>query len=236
MWDNPRALDAVSTVLLVLTVLFAAVMAVRQAAVIGWPIAAIEVRGAGHPDTRAGLAPALAGLSGGLFSVDLEAARRGLEGLPWVRGAMVRRVWPDTLVIELEEHVPSADWNGLAMLNSHGEAFPVKPLPGLPRLVGPEGMEKEVASHYAEFTRVLAGHELEIATLRVDQRRAWQITLSDGVTVDLGRDRLADRLRRLVTYYPMVAIRMNALRRIDMRYPNGFAVRGELTQRDEQDA
>ncbi len=228
MWDNPDALNRLSALILVLTLLFAGWIAMRQATEAWLPIQSVEVRGASHDETRARLRSALAGLSGGLFSADLEAAQLSLESLPWVRTATVRRLWPNQLVVELEEHKPAASWNDLAMLNSHGEAFPVRPLAGLPRFMAPEGMEKEVAMRFAEFALVLGDQEIEITGVRVDERHAWEITLADGVTVDLGRERLNERLRRFVTFYPMAMARMAAIRRVDMRYPNGFAVRGDV--------
>lgn len=226
MWDNPALLNRLSLLLLTLTLLYAAWAAARQAGEAWLPIRAVEVRGAGHVETRAAIRPVLSGLSGGLFSVDLETARKGFEALPWVRSATIRRIWPDRLAVELEEHVPAAAWNDLAVLNVQGEVFPVRPWPTLPRFHAPEGMEKDVARRYGEFDRVLAGQGWRIAGIRVDARRAWQIVLADGVTVDLGRDRLDERLKRFVTFYPMVTARVADIRRVDMRYPNGFAVQG----------
>lgn len=227
MWDNPAALNRVSVSLLLLTLGFAGWSAARQAAEHWLPIRAVEVRGAAHQETRNGIRPVVGALSGGLFSADLEAARQGFEALPWVRSATVKRMWPDSLVVELEEHIPAAAWNGLAVLSVHGEVFPVAPWSGLPDFRAPEGMEKEVATRYGEFASRLAPHGWRVAGLRVDGRRAWQIRLADGVTVDLGRERLNDRLRRFVTFYPMVTARAAGIRRVDMRYPNGFAVQGE---------
>lgn len=227
MWDDPAALNRVSLLLIVSTLLFAAWTVARQAAEQWLPVRAIEVRGAHHPETRQAVRPALARLAGGLASVDLEAARQGLEALPWVRTATLRRQWPHSLVVELEEHVPAAAWNDLAMLNVNGEVFPVKPWPGLPRFHAPEGMEKEVAARYGEFARLLGGLGGRITALRVDARRAWRVDLADGITIDLGRDRLGERLSRFITFYPLVSARVAAIRRVDMRYPNGFAVQGQ---------
>lgn len=228
MWDDPVALNRTSGLLLLGTVLFTLWTAGRQAVESWLPISAVEVRGAAHRETRQGIAPVVAHLSGGLFSVDLEAARRGFEALPWVRAAAIRRVWPGSLLVELEEHVPAAAWNDTAMLNVRGEVFPVPPSAGLPRFRAPEGMEKEVATRYGEFAQVLGAQGWRIAALQVDARGAWQISLNDGVTVELGRERLDERMKRFVASYPSVSARMVDIGRVDMRYPNGFAVQGRL--------
>jgi cell division protein FtsQ len=44
----------------------------------------------------------------GLLLIDLVQAQRSLETHPWIRRAMVRRVFPDTLVVELDEREPVA--------------------------------------------------------------------------------------------------------------------------------
>lgn len=227
MWHDPVALNRLSGLILAATVLFAFWMAGRQAVETWLPVHTVEVRGAVHKETRQGIAPIFKGMSGGLFSVDLEAVQQGFEALAWVRAATVRRQWPDGLVVELEEQVPAAAWNDQAMLNVQGEVFPVRPWQGLPRFHAPEGMELEVATRYGEFTRLLGDKGWRIAGIRVDARRAWRIELADGVTVDLGRERLDERLRRFATFYPLVATRVVGIRRVDMRYPNGFAVQGE---------
>ena len=56
---------------------------------------------------RANAAPRLAG---NFFSADLGTARAAFEAVPWVRRATVRRIWPDRLLVQLEEHRASALW------------------------------------------------------------------------------------------------------------------------------
>jgi cell division protein FtsQ len=236
MWDNPDALNGLSRLILAATLLFALWMTGRQVAETWLPIREVEVSGTLHPETRKAIRPLLAGLSGGLFSVDLDKARQGLESLPWVRSASVRRIWPSGLAVTLEERVPAAAWNDLAILDIHGEVFPVTPWKALPRLFAPEGMEKEVAQRYGEFAAALASDGRKIAEIRVDARHTWQMTLTDGVTIELGRDHLDERLKRFVNFYPEAAARMAGIRRVDMRYPNGFAaqagsVKGAVTEK-----
>ncbi|MBV9890485.1 MAG: FtsQ-type POTRA domain-containing protein, partial [Rhizobacter sp.] len=55
-------------------------------------------------------ANALPKLAGNFLTIDLAAAKRAFESVPWVRVAVVRRVWPDRLRVRLEEHKPVAIW------------------------------------------------------------------------------------------------------------------------------
>ena len=60
---------------------------------------------------RAEVERALAGLlRGNFFSVNVEAVRQSLERISWIRHAEVRRRWPSSLELRIEEHEPAAQW------------------------------------------------------------------------------------------------------------------------------
>lgn len=229
MWNDAWTLTLSARLVFAATLLFALYTGARHFAEAYLPIRQVVVTGASRPETRAAIAEIVPTLSGSLFSMDLEAARRKFEDIPWTRRVQVSRVWPTRLRVALAEHVPAAAWNDTAVLNVQGEVFPVKPWPGLPVIHAPEGMETEVTRRYGEYAAILAASGLRITALRVDARHAWRLDLRHGrdaavISVDLGRERIAERLLRLVAYYPMVAAHAGTARRIDMRYPNGFAV------------
>ena len=69
------------------------------------------------------LRQAAARVSGNFFTVDLNAVRHHFEALPWVRRATARRIWPDRLVVTLEEHLPVAQWGESRLINTYGEVF-----------------------------------------------------------------------------------------------------------------
>ncbi len=62
-------------------------------------------------------------VSGNFFTVDLERTRQAFEKLPWVRKVSVRRKFPWSLEVQIEEQLALASWNGTALVNTHGEVF-----------------------------------------------------------------------------------------------------------------
>ncbi len=75
------------------------------------------------------------------FKIDLAAMRTELEQMPWIAHAEVRRVWPDQVVIRLEEQLPVARWGDESLLNNQGQAFTPRELSNyehLPQLFGPQ--------------------------------------------------------------------------------------------------
>ena len=166
-------------------------------------------------------------LPAGFFSLDVEAVQGAAEALPWVAGASVRRLWPDTLRIRVDEHRPLARWGENEVVSHLGVRFKPDRLPkGLPRFDGQEGLEKRMTERFGLMGAALKPLGVGIERLAVDRRRAWRMGLSNGVELMLGRREVEHRLHRFVQFYPgALAARASHVRTVDMRYPNGFAVR-----------
>ncbi len=233
MWGDPRLLNAIANALFAMAlalVVYAAGTALAHSQV--FSLRAIRVQGELSHVNRGQIVEALQGrVSGTFFTVDLEAIRSMFEGIPWVRRAEVRRHWPDGLEVKLEEQVALARWGQEGRLvNVHGELFAGQTELDLPLLGGPAGSECEVARRYAQFHNLLAPLALDLRTVTLSQRRSWQLKLSNGLTVQLGRDNDKDpaqeRLARFVDVYPRTIGRLaRRLDYADLRYPNGFALR-----------
>jgi cell division protein FtsQ len=233
MWGDPRLLNAIANALFAMAlalVVYAAGTALAHSRV--FSLRAIRVQSELSHVNRGQIVEALQGrVSGTFFTVDLEAIRSMFEGIPWVRRAEVRRHWPDGLEVKLEEQVALARWGQEGQLvNVHGELFVGQTELNLPLLAGPTGSEREVARRYAVFRDLLAPLALDPRTVALSQRRSWQLKLSNGLTVQLGRDNEKDptqaRLARFVDVYPRTIGQLGRrLDYADLRYPNGFALR-----------
>jgi cell division protein FtsQ len=226
MWDKPEVLNRITKVILAFTVLFALWVSGRALLENRFPFSRVTVEGANHADTQRSVRDLATKLAGGFFSMDLNDARLRFETLPWVRRADVRRSWPDQLHITLEEHEPAAAWNDRATLSTLGEVFGVKPAPGLPRILAPEGMEREAARRYGEFVTALTPLGLKVDQVTLSPRLSWHLGLSGGpltIQVELGRDRVEERLQRFARFYPQAVAAVGPIQRFDMRYPNGFS-------------
>ncbi|HWN06859.1 MAG TPA: cell division protein FtsQ/DivIB [Steroidobacteraceae bacterium] len=180
-------------------------------------VAAVEVQQA-----------ALGALRGGFVSADLDRLREAVEALTWVDRARVQRLWPDRIRIEVVEQQAAAVWGEDGLLNTRGEliATGVRHVPPeLPRLDGPEGMESLVAQRFLAVQDRLGGLGLQVSALRLDARGAWELDLSTGVTVRLGRRQVDERMDRFVEFGAQVIAGQAAeIRYVDMRYSNGFAI------------
>lgn len=182
-----------------------------------------------------------ASTTGNFFTVDLEAVRRAFESVAWVRRAQVRREWPNRLVVRLEEHQVLGSWDDGRLVNTFGELFTAnsaeaeEDVKDLPELAGPEGSERDVASRYVDFRSWFARLSLVPDQVTLSPRYAWTVHFDNGtdsgLTVDLGRERdgntVPERVVRLLNAWPLVTSRWPKPTLIDLRYPNGFALRAE---------
>jgi len=189
-----------------------------------FPLTRVDLKGNFEKTSKAELEAALPRISGNFFAADLAEVRASVERLPWVRHVAVRRVWPGRLEISIEEHVALACWGDDALVNTHGERFVGKTDQVLPVFIGPAGTQAEVARRYAKFTAIVAPLGTRIERVALSARHAWQLRLANGLHLALGRDadQAENRLRRFVEVYPTVK---NKNEYVDLRYPNGFAVR-----------
>jgi cell division protein FtsQ len=238
MWDNADLLNGCANALYALAaaaLIYAGVQAAIHSPLL--PLRQLVLQGViEHVTREQAEGSARLGAVGTFFSVDLEAVRRAFEALPWVRKVEVRRLWPDRIQVAIEEHVALARWGSdtqaKRLVNTYGEVFEGE-LPDavrLPQLAGPSGTAQELTRRYGAFRQALVPLELEPRQVLLSPRYAWQVRLSNGLTLELGRDQLkepvSERLSRFVTFYAQTLGSLNRrLDYVDLRYPNGFALR-----------
>jgi cell division protein FtsQ len=229
MWDDHRLLSGIANGLYAvaaLLVLYGVLMAIVRLPI--FPLREVEVTGRIAHTTRDQVQTIVAEhLEGNFFTLDLEAARAAFQRLPWVRQANVRREWPDRLNVEIEEHVAVARWRDTALVNTFGEVFQAASNQTLPVFIAPDGTSAEVTQRYEAFKQQLARLDKHAVQVQLSQRRAWTLKLDDGDVLELGREQTEERLQRFVAAYSHTLAQLPVRAyRVDLRYPNGFAVRG----------
>lgn len=253
MWSEARLINALANILVVLAVF--ALLLGGLYWTIHQPIFALKkielepYQGSSMQHVNAQeVQSALVGrLTGNFFTINLPQTREVFETLPWIRFAAVRRVWPDTLRVSIEEQQPLALWNDTQMVNTWGQLFTANRAvldneDSLPQFIGPEGSERLMVQRYAEISRWFAPLDVRAKRLVLNDRYAWQVSLSNGMTLDLGRDPGADapdpqvgvpgalsfaqRIERFVQAWPQAQAQLKGrvATHADLRYPNGFAL------------
>lgn len=165
-------------------------------------------------------------VSGGFFNIDLQQIKTAAQQLAWVDEVSVKRVWPDSLVMQIEEKVAIARWGEKRLVSAKGEIFlPPGSMPkDLAVMHGPDGRVAEVVRRYKSEQQRFAGQQLEMAELKVNERGAWSIRFANGLKIAVGRDNVEPRLERLARYLEAITGMKGMPKSIDLRYRHGMAV------------
>lgn len=241
MWHDIKMLNATTSALLgalVLSLFVSGAWWLAQRPM--FTLKVIRIEGVGetqlrHVSSSTVRGAALPRIKGNFFTVDLDKVRVAFEAVPWVRKASVRREWPNKLVVTIEEHEPLGTWGEDGrLLSVKGDVFTANLAEAeedgaLLEFDGPEGSEKEVVARYRDLRAWFAALRLAPEAVQLSSRYAWKVKLSNGMTVELGREQskttLKERVDRLIGIYPQLVERLqNRIETVDMRYPNGLAL------------
>lgn len=203
-----------------------------------WTVRAINVQGdLSHQNAvglRAQLSSPLRKLQGSFLTVDLQRVRQMFESVPWVRHARVQREFPNRLRVTIEEHQAVAWWGqaGSGQLVSRlGEVFDASPDDGdgLPELAGPADQAPQILRLFQALSPELGRLELGLVRLELNERGSWRAELDSGARLELGRgtpEDLVERTHRFTATLGQLTQRYpGALQSVDLRYPNGYALR-----------
>ena len=227
MWDSPRDLNALSNL-----IYFMAAACLIYAAV-GWIIRLpafelreVNIEGMTSHISRDQVEFIVKRMRGNFFTLDIARVQGDFEKLPWVRNVSVRREWPHRLDVKIEEHVALARWGTDQLVNTYGEVYDASTDAILPHFSGPKGSSFEVAREYSAFSRTLLPLGRHVANVSLSERRSWELALDDGMVIELGRDRMDQRLSSFAALYERTVGHLDKrVDYVDLRYENGFAVR-----------
>ena len=156
-----------------------------------------------------------------ILSIDLEAARARIQALPWVRHASVRRVLPDTVVLEIVERRPLALWQHqkkFALIDEEGAVILRNDVSAFSQLMVVVG--EDAASKAAALVQMLATEpdlmQRVKAAVRVGGRR-WNVHLANGLDVKLPEDDPEAAWRRLGEYQRRYGVLDKGIRILDLR-------------------
>lgn len=166
-------------------------------------------------------------LDASFFSLSVRRLKRDLLALDWSDSVNIERVWPDTLKITLNEKLPVAIWNN-ALMTEEGDIFNVgkeQTDTRLPHLSGPDQQQTDVLQIYQKLSKLLSMYGLHAASLQLRDNQAWELSLTNGIQLHLGKRDLEKRLQRFCRAYPVVfADKPEQLSSVDLRYAHGMAV------------
>jgi cell division protein FtsQ len=176
-----------------------------------------------------------------IFQFSLDEKRRRVESIPWIRSAVLNRVYPHRLVVQVVERAPVAFANiggRIELVDSEGTLlekpekaffdFPI--IAGLDSVSGARERKSRMALYHA-FTEQLAGElprsgwlisEVDLAD--ADDLKALLVQGQETILVHFGSEAFAERFHYLLTSIPELRKTNAKIDSVDLRYRNQIVV------------
>jgi len=165
----------------------------------------------------------------GFFDINVIGVKQQLESHPWIARVEVKRLWPDSLSLAIVEEIAIARWGEGSLLNQYGQVFTPSRLDdtaSLPLLSGPEGSEARTMEQFQALSQFLLATGLRIEQLILSDRQSWELVVSGGTRIVVGKAAVRDRIKRFAAIYDKrLGNDIADIERIDLRYNNGFSVK-----------
>ncbi len=169
----------------------------------------------------------------GFFWLNVQAVQACLKRIPWVQTADIRRVWPDRLLVSVQEKTAQAKWGEKGVLSTEGVIFypEVSTIPKkLPQFDGPTSEASIMQQHYFALLEQLGAVGLTIQSLNLSLNGALKIMLDNGISIILGKNAVNERMARFVlAYQGSLQAQSQRIAYVDLRYTNGFAIGWKAT-------
>jgi cell division protein FtsQ len=164
----------------------------------------------------------------GFFKIDVQVIHATVAALPWVESATVKRAWPDAIEIKVREKKPFVRWGENSLISDKGVVFTpknIEPFEDLLLVSGPDQQHLKVLEIMKGVKTTLADQSLELVEFNINDRWSWKLKLANGLEVLLGRSEQLKKLQRfLKTLTVLPPEQVDAMEKVDLRYPNGYAV------------
>lgn len=171
-----------------------------------------------------------------LFGIDMDGAQKRVESLSWVDRAVVRRLWPDRIVVQIIERQPYALWQhegevkvvdvkGTAITDANAAQFAQLTL-----FVGEHAAEQAATIHQmmGEFPGLAPRVE---SFVNVSHSR-WDMVLDGGaIRVKLPEQDMRKALRQLQTLQAQTQILDRTVETIDLRLTDRLTLTPSMPER-----
>lgn len=162
------------------------------------------------------------------INANLTEIKHRVESVPWVESVNISRVWPDGILLKVQEQKAIARWGNIGFINQYGDIVKteqVEELTQLPVLYGSENMSQEITRTYMEVAELMSVNGINLHGLILDEKRSWTLRFNQDIELVLGRDDVIQKLRNFVYVYERkLKQQENNIEKIDLRYQSGLAV------------
>ena len=163
--------------------------------------------------------------------ISARALRQEIANINWVRAVTVRRTWPNSVHVAVNREIPTVRWGFNDYLNGKGDILSMAEnysadLPSVNAAYADSATSIQV---FKTFSALVERSGLRITELEESRAVGWTVTFANGLSVEMGKKDLLQRLRRFVhVYEEILQGNENHVVDADARYPNGVAIEWDV--------
>lgn len=197
-----------------------------------FPINTVKISASFEHISRAEIEKILEKYNNNSILLPINSLQAELRNLSWAKSIEIKRIWPDTLKIMIEEKKPVALWKN-SFITSDGSMIAAAAqdiqkqdrIRSLPKLSGPDKQYQEVLQNFEKLSKLLSAYGLRAESLNLRDNQSWDLYLDDGVVLRLGKKDFEKRVLGFCKAYSAELVdKPEKMTSVDLRYPHGMAV------------
>lgn len=176
---------------------------------------------------------------GNFYNIDLIKTKKTFESISWVNHAIVRRVFPNQILVKVSEYNATAIWGNsedLKLVDDRGVLFEAnadeREYEKMPQFIGPDNQSKLMLEVYKSLITIFEPLQYTLKTLELNARGSWIAVLDNGAHIELGRgnalnvkERASKFAESIESILKKVNKKMLDIQYIDLRHGDGYAMR-----------
>ncbi len=168
----------------------------------------------------------------GMLALDLQQLQKEAKANHWIKELEIRKVWPGQLSFLVQEHIPVAIFDNVALTLQGTEVEIIDEHDALSQLpiinhvnYSSVSIDKKmfIWNDFKKMKRQFELLDLVLENLTIDEINNWHLKFSQGLELNLGRINRLERIERLVNIFSEIENNQQ-IKKIDLRYHNGLAV------------
>lgn len=164
-------------------------------------------------------------LHGTFFTLDIAELKEEFQSLPWVRKVSLKRNFPHTIVVTIEEYKAIARIGDDALLSNDGQVFgAADDSLGLPTFYVEPSSSALALSKYQQIQTVLVQHNDSLVNLWLDSPKIARFVTAKNLTITICDEDLSAKLALLNRDWDKLYQLNPQLKSINFCYKNALAI------------
>ncbi|MDD3267021.1 MAG: FtsQ-type POTRA domain-containing protein [Burkholderiales bacterium] len=163
-------------------------------------------------------------LHGTFFTLNIAELQDKFDELVWVQHVSVQRVFPNKIVVKLQEYDPVAKIDGIGILSRDGQVFNAVDSESLPLFMVKLNNVQEAYQIYSKIKPIVEKHSDEILSLKMDNPRVLEIKTKNHLNVVFCQQNLDDKIKNLDIYWDKLNEILPGVNSINFCYKDAVAI------------